>query len=438
MRLLKCQQCGAQLKWDGKKEIVKCDYCGAQYQMQARPAQRPSDPHFGYGEVMGIPMNYFEGMNFEGQLAIDAYVPEGWYACVGAASFDNYGDCAGNTLPLEGRFIAPHNRAIVIYRSSNCFTDRRRSPHMPTNEIDMLGTNMRVRKPFTMTEYCDTLLKRDAMPAKAKLVKKEQPDEDEMQRMQIVAQNYRSQGFATVNVDWTRRIYEITNRTGEEKKVAIETRFADVHKRDMSNDQPQKGFMGMLKGAAQNMMDLHCWETGYEMILISDPDIYDAMFEEFMKINLSIRPRQEYQNMKNAVTQYIQQQIAQTQQTVNNAMMNMQRERMESWDRRSRIIQDTNNYTTNIMREMNANTAATHDRVANLHSEAIRGVNTYYAAPGTFSYGNSTRPDVVEASINWDHVYQSTQNPDVFAATRDVWLEPGVDFVELKKTNGNY
>ncbi len=236
MRLLKCQQCGAQLRWDGRKEIVKCDYCGAQYQMQARPAQRPQDPHFGYGEVMGIPMNYFEGMNFEGQLAIDAYVPEGWYACVGAASFDNYGDCAGNTLPLEGRFIAPHNRAIVIYRSSNCFTDRRRSPHMPTNEIDMLGTNMRVRKPFTMTEYCDTLLKRDAMPAKAKLVKKEQPDEDELQRMQIVAQNYRSQGFATVSVDWTRRIYEITNRAGEEKKVAIETRFADVHKRDLSND----------------------------------------------------------------------------------------------------------------------------------------------------------------------------------------------------------
>ncbi|MBR6025379.1 MAG: hypothetical protein IK069_01330, partial [Firmicutes bacterium] len=315
---------------------------------------------------------------------------------------------------------------------------RRRSSNFATGEIDFMGTNMRVRKPFTMTEYCDTLLKRDTMPAKAKLIKKDAPDADEQQRMQIVAQNYRNQGFATVSVDWTRRIYEITTQTGEEKKVAIETRFADVHKRDMSKAQPQKGFMGALKGAAQTMMDFHCWETGYEMILITAPDIYDAMFEEFMKINLSIRPRQEYQNMKNAITQFIQQKIAQTQQNVNNAMMNMQRERMESMERRAKIIQDTNNYTTNVMREMNANTAATHDRVANLHSEAIRGVNTYYAAPGTFSYGNSGRPDVVEASINWDHVYQSTQNPDVFAATRDVWLEPGVDFVELKKTNGNY
>ncbi len=46
------------------------------------------------------------------------------------------------------------------------------------------------------------------------------------------------------------------------------------------------------------------------------------------------------------------------------------------------------------MHKMNASTAATHQRAANLHAESIRGVNTYDTAnPG---YGS---PDVVEADV---------------------------------------
>lgn len=106
---------------------------------------------------------------------------------------------------------------------------------------------------------------------------------------------------------------------------------------------------------------------------------------------------------------------------------------MASWDRRQQILQDTHNYTTGVMHEMNANTAATHERVANMHSEMIREVNTYHtASPG---YG---RPDIVEADIRWDHVYQNTNDPDQFAATENIWLDPGVDFEELKRTKGDY
>jgi len=47
-------------------------------------------------------------------------------------------------------------------------------------------------------------------------------------------------------------------------------------------------------------------------------------------------------------------------------------------------------------------------------------------------------PDIVEASVKWDHVYQSTRDPDIFAATERIWLEPGTDFEELRKSNGNY
>jgi hypothetical protein len=77
---------------------------------------------------------------------------------------------------------------------------------------------------------------------------------------------------------------------------------------------------------------------------------------------------------------------------------------------------------------------ATSQRVNNLRSEAIRGVNTYYTqSPG---YGV---PNVVEAGVGWDHVYQNTQYPDLFAAsTGEAPLEFGVDFEELKQTGGDY
>ena len=113
--------------------------------------------------------------------------------------------------------------------------------------------------------------------------------------------------------------------------------------------------------------------------------------------------------------------------------MAMHQQHMASWDRQSQILRDTHDYTMNVMHEMNANTAATHERVANLRSEAICGVNTYYNAnPG---FGS---PDIVEADVKWDHVYQSNRAPDVFAASERIWLEPGTDFEELRKTNGNY
>ncbi len=88
----------------------------------------------------------------------------------------------------------------------------------------------------------------------------------------------------------------------------------------------------------------------------------------------------------------------------------------------------------NTMHEMMDSTARTHDRVANLHSESIQGVNTYFT-----NYGGYGDPDVVKADVRWDHVYQNTQNPDIYAAREgDAPLEYGVDFEELKRTKGDY
>nr|MCR5107818.1 hypothetical protein [Lachnospiraceae bacterium] len=127
------------------------------------------------------------------------------------------------------------------------------------------------------------------------------------------------------------------------------------------------------------------------------------------------------------LNQFVETQKISAANAVNNAQMQMAQDRAASWERRSAIIQDTNNYTSNVMHQMMNDNAASHDRVANLNSEMIRGVNTYYGSDR-----------VVEASTMYDHVYQSNKDPDVFAAQQGNYFTPGVDFTELKKTNGDY
>ena len=156
--------------------------------------------------------------------------------------------------------------------------------------------------------------------------------------------------------------------------------------------------------------------------------------EEYVSPDGSARILFRGSNIYTDALEQIRQSLLQYLQALKNqTAMAIHQQEMASWDRRQQIISDTHNYTMNVMHQMNANTAATHQRVANLHSESIRGVNTYYTArPG------SGVPDVVEADVRWDNVYQNTVDPSIFVASESYWLEPGVDFEPLIRTNGQY
>ena len=42
------------------------------------------------------------------------------------------------------------------------------------------------------------------------------------------------------------------------------------------------------------------------------------------------------------------------------------------------------------------------------------------------------------ASTQFDNVYQSTRDPDIYAASKGGPFDFGIEFEELKKTDGNY
>ena len=133
-----------------------------------------------------------------------------------------------------------------------------------------------------------------------------------------------------------------------------------------------------------------------------------------------------------------------------------------SQQRRMNMMMETQDYIHNVQSDMMASSSASHDRVAqqwsdymqnsgpgaygmgsmgpavgeadtmdrvrNQWSEAIKETNTYYGNDGK----------VYEASTSYDHVYQGNKDQDSFFGTSGTSEDPGVDYDELKRTNGNY
>ncbi len=422
MVILKCQTCGANLHWDGSSEVIKCKYCDAEYLIhpQSESFRSGQDAYVGRGETQGIPI--VPGNDCSGLCPVESFAPKGWKVCSRQASDEYYGDHANNPFVAEAEYDAPDGSAVILFRGENLYTDRKLSRVPLIKGIDVLGSFLRVGTPFNAEQYCDYILQRDFAPVSGKKVRVDEADAAELERQKTIFNNYTSQGFASVVSDFKRVTYEITDRAGKNKTVSVETRVNDVHKCEQSMGG---GFFGQMMGG-MFAQDVHYWETQYEFIVAADPDKYEALLPTARKINESIQTTDDLERIRQSLLQYIQ-------GLKNQTAMAIHQQEMASWDRKQQTISDTHNYTMNVMHEMNANTAATHQRVANLHSESIRGVNTYYTAQS--GYGT---PGVVEADVRWDHVYQNTLDPNLFAASESYWLQPGVDFEELKRTNGAY
>ena len=419
---LKCTQCGAALHWDGRGDVVTCEYCGAEYLMHPQGEQfrrGNENPYRGKGRVQGIPI--LPGGDWSGLCPIESYVPENWTIQARQAPDDFYGDHANNPYVVQADYESPKHDAHILFRGTNLYTDRKLSRVPLLKGIDVLGSYLRVASPFSAEQYCDYLVQRDLCPAAVQRLRVEQADRAELERQQSIRQAYQSQGFQQVNSEWKRVIYAIQDSSGKQKIVSAETRLNDV-RRGMAQGGGLFGrYLGQMLSA-----DEHYWETQYEFLVIADREIYESILPTAQKINESIQTTRDLEQIRQYLLQYLQ-------GLKNQTAMAMHQQEMASWDRKQGIINDTQQYTMNVMHEMNANTAATHQRVANLHSESIRGVNTYYTARQDYGV-----PEVVEAGVNWDHVYQNTNQPDIFAAAENVWLQPGVDYEELRRTNGGY
>lgn len=423
---LECQQCGAGLHWDGKNEIVRCSYCGAEYLMHPqteRFTRSYVDPYTGTGEVQ--PISIEPNGDFAGLFPIESYVPKGWRVCARQANTEFYGDHAGNPYVVEAEYRSPDNSVFVLFRGGNMYTDRKISRLPLFKGVDVMGSNLRIGSPFNAEQYCDYILQRDVCPVSGNKVRIDEADEKEQNKQREIYNDYMNGGFMSLACDWKRVVYDIKDRTGKRKGVSIETRVCDGYK---PSQQPMMGggLFGMFFGGMMNNGQ-HLWETQYEILVVSDYERFESAENVARKIFDTANNTEDHEQIRVQYMQHLQNLQMQTASSMAQADM-------ESFHRQQGIINSTHNSIMNTMHEMNANTAATHSRVANLHSESIKGVNTYHTAKSG-GYGS---PDVIEADVKYDHVYQNMEHPDIFAASETYWLQPGVDFEELKRTRGDY
>ena len=214
-----------------------------------------------------------------------------------------------------------------------------------------------------------------------------------------------------------------------------------------------KGLSGALGNGMRRMQQAlipRFWEVQYELLFLADEDCAREMYPEFLKVRKTLQFLPAFEQFK-----------AHERQVVLQCQQQMMADRAASQQRMMNTMQETQSYIHNVQSDMMASNAASHDRVAaqwsdymrnsgpaaygggmgmsgggtdtmdrvrNMWSETIKETNTYYGNDGK----------VYEASTAYDRVYQGNQDQDSFVGTEGTAWEPGVDYDELKRTNGDY
>ena len=424
-----CPKCSAVIMWNERDEITACRLCGAKYKMHPRDRSAPNSaesremfmPPVGRGQtdILTIPSS----TEVRGAPVLKSYIPKNWKYLPGTSP--DRCDAVSNPIVPSVVYSSPNEEIYVLYKGEAIYKhiDLTPATMQLQNKLDDILINrrnpsfLRMRSYMNCAGYCDSMVQ--TLPLRnTSLIKEEHASSEEKQRQRTILEDFRRKGFSDGSTEWLRRTYKGTDNTGKSMIAVAETRIVSLIKNTVMQIPQFGGFfpMGMMAGMPQQTTERY-WDSQYEMLLITPENRYNEALAEFEKINNSIRILPEFNRVR-----------AEIMAVINNSVSQMAMDNMNSMNRRSQIIADTNAYTSNIQHQMISDNAASHNRVANLHSEAIRGVNTYYT--------NDNR--VAEASTAYDHVYQSTQNPNIFAAQQGNSLEFGVDFEELTRTNGDY
>ena len=489
MEKIQCSNCKAPLDWDGYEEVLTCPYCGTRFDMRDHIRSKTSaqggvlQDGIGRGTVAAIPSIVQDAY---GVCFLSCYVPKGWMVRCGNSGPD-FGDPAKDGAHITTTMMNPEEKAFIVIRTKQTihhvepsFMNQNGRRHLNTVGVQY-GQGGLEGTERSAAEYEDEMFEyvfRDAPPA-VRLLKEEDADEAEKKTQQQILSMYSQQGFSAA-ADWKRRYYLLQHPDGRKQNAVAETRIVSFEKMNPAGGVPfggGAGTGGLFGGGAgtgglfggragaggffgggklaeflengvkkvQNALRQRFWEVQYELLFVADTDIANACLPEFHKVRTTIQYLPAFEQYRQKNLQIVQQ-----------CLQQMVLDRQASNERRMQMMMDTQQHIHGTMSEMQASASASHDRVAsqwsnymggsaggyggygspvssmdrvrNLQSEAIREVDTYYGNDG----------EVYEASTSYDNVYQGNKDHDSFVGTSDTTWDPGTDFDQLNKTNGNY
>lgn len=450
MQRIVCQQCGASVPWDGTSRIATCPYCGVQYNMHPQTGERPEADGIGRDEVAILPIRTG---SHAGKAYARSFIPKGWTA---EAANPELSCSLMSPMTMRVRYTADDGRAIIARTGIVGYEHIENTRENVAQQWQLNpATGVRQASYHDAPALCDLTI--SGAGATAQLLTHED-DQDTLITGMIekLRHNIDQNNIAEWDVSYCRRTYRVTRADGSVRMHAVEA-LSDIVGIPPSPAELQMfqqaqallartnpmaalgGFLGQAVGGllGQSTRGIRPPQTRYlwEIVQLIDVDAEPEAFDEAREIAATIRTSYqespEYERTRAQLHDNLMrmkmQLDQQSAQAINSSMQQMARDNAAHWDRMNAITRETNEYTTGVMHDMFASNAATNDRMANLRSETIREVNTYYGSDG-----------VVEASTSWDHVYQSSQDPDRYIATEGFELRPGIDYEELRRTNGDY
>ena len=455
MQSLICQQCRASLNWDGQSEIVRCAYCGTQYRMH--PRQRGDNGvRVGLGEVSAIQTTRGR---YAGQPLVRSYVPKDWTVETNAPEQESNLLCP---LTVQAAYAAPAQDAFITFTGTRAYNHLEPTPQNAQQQGQMAMPDRMISLAFRDAgTVCEGILRGNPAISDVRLLSdQDTPDTWAQELMQKTVRGYAEAGMLNPGGSWSKKYATVRDGEGRlwHKQVEALVTYAWLpvppqeqmmyqmlqqnRARTMGMSTMLGGMRGILSGLMAGMAAPQIqppqpkmrWSIHYVIETSALESAFSAAMDAHEKIRNSMAVLPLFERETARLREALMVQAQQDSAVINDALSQMNRDRMASWDRQQQIIRDTSDYGSQVMQQMRESNAQTQQRVNNLRSESIRGVNTYYTqSPG---YGV---PPVVEASTQWDHVYQNTQYPDQFAAsTGAAPLEFGVDYEELRRTDGNY
>ncbi len=421
-RTIQCPRCKGVFIWDEGSPVARCARCGTEYSMHPRRGQGNSVlmPPVGRGQVdlLTVPGD----STVRNRPLLKCYIPNGWkYSC--SLAGDRF-DLVSNPFVVSVSFTSPDESARIVFTGESFYKHIDPTPQtaMLQNRLDDFTVNrspsfFRLRTFMSAPDYCN-MIAESSSAKQLRLIYEKQPDRTETDNQQNIIKSFLSKGFSDAQADFAGRGYIGYRPDGKQIKIYAQTRVVRLLRiSTVPSVQmvPMPSVFGvrmtpqMINQQRQEIF----WDTMYEFALIALSPNYERAYSELERIQSSIGRAPEYDQV-----------YADAMALINNAQLSIAQARSASFERQSQIISDTNAYTSGIQRQMIADNAASHDRVARRNSEMIREVNSYQTSDG-----------FVEASTRFDHVYQNRRAPELFAAQEGNSFEFGVDFTELRRNN---
>ncbi len=435
-----CQKCGATILFDDQREFFICQNCGTKYRVKVKG-------------VREIPTT--EG-RYAGQAFVRSFVPEGWTTATNAPELESN---LLSPLPMQVNFTSPKADAFITFTGTRQFSHIDNTPENAPRQGQMILPDRIVGWSYMDAEYiCNQMLSVNPVISDVRILSEtDQPDHWALSHLQKVVRNSANAGTLNPGGNWVKKYATCKDANGNTWHKLVEVMViycylpitqteqmmyqlaleSQQRKMALINMMASRGYVaGMMAGMQTPPVQPPQPKLRWALEYMIETSARDEIFREAAAYHDKIRSaieltalhKREAAQVENALYQKRQQE----ERAINEAMGEINRQRSESWDRQRKMVQETNEYTTNLMRKAQRNASETNHRVNNRWSEVIRGVNTYYTKHPGFG-----EPKVVEVSNQLDHVYQSNRDPSVYAASNSPW-GLGPDFDELEPTNGDY